>query len=207
MQTSYYKYSSKKLITFFLLIVSLCIAQSFSFAAYATEISDQDNSWIEIEAKLSEELLDANIRYIWVVISKGGVIRALELLPENNFYLKSVIEPGEYAIEKISVVADTELDYTTNAPETLSITSDQEKITTLSVDIDGKPTLFSPASSQMPLDGEKTDGKNNGLLALVDSIKEVKPKLSTGYVTIIIFLILCVIMLYLKIRKGNTNNE
>lgn len=61
-------------------------------------------------------------------------------------------------------------------------------------------TFFLPLSVYADtLDKENVD--------FIESVKELAPTPLSRVFTIIIFVILCVLMLYLKFRKGSVNNE
>lgn len=67
--------------------------------------------------------------------------------------------------------------------------------------------VSSPASIQPPNDDSIAEDNISNSPDFVEYIRKLSPKSFSGVFTIAIFIILCFIMLYLKFRKGNTNNE
>lgn len=68
--------------------------------------------------------------------------------------------------------------------------------------------ISSPVSTKpSPELPTEVEPKESNISDFIEKILELKPKSSSGIYTIVIFIILSLLMLYLKFRKGNTNNE
>lgn len=209
MQVFFHKeLNNKNLRVIFIFFLILSFILSLAYQVCAVDDINSNSPWLEVKANLSNNISKTNIHYVWVMLSKEGIIHVIELLPENNFYFKSTFEPGEYTIEDISVIADDNISFNANAPDRLTISNNQRKNATLLIEIEGRIAISSPVSTEpSPELLTEVEPKESTISDFIEKILELKPKSSSGIYTIVIFIILSLLILYLKFRKGNTNNE
>ena len=207
-----YKQLSRERISTFLIILTLCffIIDPIFPAFAASSVPDKDVGWIEVRAEISEALKTANIRYIWVTLSKQGVDHVIELLPANDFYYKNALETGEYTVGQISVVADMEPDYTANRPDNVLIV--QKQMAQLEVELEESELASPPASTNIQTNSNIKEAETKSSAPaessqITDLIVQAISEPFSGLLTAIIFFILCIFMLYLKFRKETSNND
>ena len=207
-----YNQLSRERISTFFIILTLCffIIDPIFPASAASSVPDKDVGWIEVRAEISETLKTANIRYIWVTLSKQGVDHVIELLPANDFYYKNTLETGEYAVGQVSVVADMEPDYTANRPDNVLIV--HKKMAQLEVKLEGSKLISSPASTNIQTNSSIKEAETKSSAPaessqITDLIVQAISEPFSGLLTAIIFFILCIFMLYLKFRKETSNND
>ncbi len=177
------------------------------FPSFASPVEKDNQGWLTVNAQISDDLKVVDIKYIWVILNKSGFNHVIELLPENSFQYKGIFEAGEYSVVDVSIITNFEIEYTVNKPDLVILSPD--KMATLLIGIEGKE-IFSPDSMQvdkdidLDLDANTQNSVNPTSTPLDTSSAMMQEGWSfSGIITIIIFLVLCIVMLYLKFRREN----